>query len=322
MSWPRPDGISFPGRYDSAIGDILRIVGQIARFEPVFINVGDAEQHVRARLDAELDRAVIGRVHLVPIPTNEPWCRDHGPAFVKRGDESAVVDWGFNAWGGKYPPWEDDDRVPSRVAARLGLRLFDAGEVVMEGGAVDFDGRGTILTTTDCLLNPNRNPHLSREAVETVLLDYYGQSRVLWLTGGIEGDDTDGHVDDLARFIDGRTIVVGVEPDPADPNHRVTQAAADQCRSLRDAEGRAYRVVELPMPPRLEIDGERLPATHVNFAFVNGGLLVPTFGGDSDDACLAILRNLLPGREVVGVDCREVIWGLGAIHCLTQPQPA
>ena len=324
MSWPRPGGISFPGRYELVVPQVVRLAREIARREPLHVNVPDAawEQTVRDQMAAHgLPGDVVRNVRFFHFPTDESWCRDHGPAFVARGGELAVVDWKFNAWGGKYPPWDADDRVPARVAEALGLRRFTP-EIVMEGGAVDFDGNGTVLTTTDCLLHPSRNGGLTRGQIEQFLLDFYGQRQVCWLTGGIAGDDTDGHVDDLARFVDSRTIVVGVERDPADENHEPTRAAADQCRALRDADGRAYDVVELPMPAPVEIEGQRLPATHVNFHFVNGALLVPTFGGPSDAAALATLQERLPGREVVGVDCSEIIWGLGAIHCLTQQQPA
>ena len=340
MSWPRPEGISFPGRYEHVLPNLAGIVDAIGRREGVFVNVPDAAWEERAAgqmRDHGVSPLALARVRFFRIPTNESWCRDHGPAFVTRSQISnpeseihsplAVVDWAFNAWGGKYPPWDADDAVPTRVGEALGLPVFhpatpDGTGVVMEGGAVDFNGGGCVLTTTDCLLNPNRNPGLSRPEVERSLLDYYGQQKVLWLTGGIAGDDTDGHVDDLARFVDARTIVVGVEPDPTDENHAVTVDAVKQCRALTDAAGRPFDVVELPMPRPLEIDGHRVPATHVNFLFVNGALLVPTFAGPSDAIALATLAQRLPGRKVVGVDCRELIWGLGAIHCLTQQQPA
>ena len=324
MSWPRPEGISFPDRYDHVQPDLARIVANIARFETVRINVPDADwaERVKQVLRDHGHADAVERVECFHIPTNEPWCRDHGPAFLKRDNDLAVVDFGFNAWGGKYPPWDDDDAVPTNVAKHLGLPVFDAGHLIMEGGAVDFDGRGSILTTTDCLLNPNRNPSLSKEQIEQALCDYYGQDRVLWLVGGIAGDDTDGHVDDLARFIDPRTIVVGVETDPGDENHDVTQSALEQCRALVDPDGQPYDVIELPMPAPVEIEGDRVPATYVNFAFVNDALLVPTYGSENDRKALALLQQRLPTRQVVGVDCREVIWGLGAIHCLTQQQPA
>ncbi len=207
------------------------------------------------------------------------------------------------------------------MAEQLRLPVFDA-PIVMEGGAVDFNGEGIILTTEDCLLNPNRNPGVSKEQIERHLTDYYGQREVLWLRGGIAGDDTDGHIDDLARFVNPRTIVVGVEDDPADENYEVTREAAAQCRALRDASGRGFDVVEIPMPGYFAIEEQRVPATYVNFYFVNGALLVPTFGHANDEKALGALARLVPGRQVVGVDCRELIWGLGTIHCLTQQQPA
>lgn len=326
ISWPRPEGISFPDRYHESIEDVIRVIAAIARFEPVHLNVpnGNYERLVRGMLR---DRGVpLRRIRFHRIPTNESWTRDHGPAFVvrrRRGRaEMAIVDWGFNAWGGKYPPWDDDDAVPTRIAAELKRPVFAPG-IVMEGGAVDFNGAGTVLTTTSCLLNRNRNPGLSRQEIERYLRDYYGQRHVVWLGAGIEGDDTDGHIDDLARFVDQRTIVLGVEDDPADSNFRVLQDARRRLARARDQEGRAFTIVEIPMPRPVSYQGQRLPATYMNFYFVNGALLVPTFGQRRRDAdALAALARVVPGRQVVGVDCRALIWGLGAIHCLTQQQPA
>ena len=192
----------------------------------------------------------------------------------------------------------------------------------MEGGAVDFNGAGTVLTTTDCLLNKNRNPGLSREQIEHYLKDYYGQRHVCWLTGGIEGDDTDGHVDDLARFISPSKIVIGMENDPKDANYRVLRSARRQLEKLRDQDGRPFEVVEIPMPSRVEHGGQRLPATYVNFYFVNAALLVPTYRDRRNDRrAIETLQAHLPKHKVIGVDCVELIWGLGAIHCLTQQQP-
>ena len=193
----------------------------------------------------------------------------------------------------------------------------------MEGGAVDFNGAGTVLTTTSCLLNKNRNPDLSRAQIEDYLKRYYGQRHVIWLGKGIAGDDTDGHIDDLARFVGERTIVIGVERDPRDENYKPLADARRRLDRLRDQDGRPFTIVELPMPRPVVYRKQRLPATYMNFLFVNGALLVPTFGQKSRDTrALAILQELLPKRAVVGVDCRALIWGLGAIHCLTQQQPA
>ncbi len=220
LSWPRPEGISFPDRYHLLAPALSRIIGEIAQREEVHVNVPNGNY---ARIVGEtLAAHGVGsrRVHCHHIPTNEPWCRDHGPAFVLRRDRrgrahAAIVDWGYNAWGGKYPPWDADDAVPTAVARVLGLPVFEPG-IVMEGGAVEFNGAGTVLTTRSCLLNRNRNPGLTRREIERYLRDYYGQRHVAWLDGGIAGDDTDGHVDDLARFVDPRTVVIGIEEDPRD----------------------------------------------------------------------------------------------------------
>ncbi len=326
ISWPRPEGISFPGFYHRSIGDVARVVAAVSTFEPVFVNVPNTnyERLVREQLRAAGVR--LSRVRFHHVPTNECWARDHGPAFVQRTRrgrvETAVVDWGFNAWGGKYPPWDADDAVPTRVAAALGLPVFRTA-LVMEGGAIDVNGAGTLLTTTSCLLNANRNPGASQAEIERDLKAYYGQRHVVWLGEGIAGDDTDGHVDDLARFLGERLIVTAVEDDPADANYRVLRANRRALDRAHDADGRPFEVLELPMPRPVVVDGQRLPATYVNFLFVNGALLVPTFGDRvRDRQALARLQQALPRRRVVGVDCRALIWGLGAIHCLTQQQPA
>ena len=321
LSWPRPEGISFPDKYQTVPENLARIIREIAAREKVHINVpnGNYEQIVKEQLTE--NGCPLRNVHFHHIKTNECWCRDHGPAFVLKGKRAAIVDWGFNAWGGKYPPYDDDDAVPTRIAEEFKLPVFYPG-IVMEGGAVDFNGAGTILTTTDCLLNKNRNPNLSKRRIEKYLKDYYGQRHICWLTGGIAGDDTDGHVDDLARFINPSTIVVGVEDDPKDENYRVLKDTVRQIQKLRDQDGRPFEIVEIPMPGVVSYDGQRLPATYVNFYFVNGALLVPTYRNRKNDRrAIEILQSHLPKHKVIGIDCVELIWGLGAIHCLTQQQP-
>ena len=326
ISWPRPEGISFPGRYQECIDNVVEVIRAISQFEPVHLNVPniDYEEIVRARL--EVRKVAARRIRFHHIRTNECWTRDHGPAFVvrRRGGRRtlAIVDWGYNAWGGKYPPFDADDAVPTRIGEELGLRVFHPG-IVMEGGAVDFNGAGTVMTTTSCLLNRNRNPRLSRNDVERYLKDYYGQQHIVWLGEGIAGDDTDGHIDDLARFVGPRTIVIGMETNRRDPNCEVLQAARRRLARAKDQDGSAFEIVELPMPRPVVFRGQRLPATYMNFYFVNRGLLVPTFGQpDRDTRARSILESLLPRHKVLGVDCRALIWGLGAVHCLTQQQPA
>jgi agmatine deiminase len=306
--------------------NLARIFKEIAARETVHVNVpnGNYERIVSEQL--KLHGCSLRNVFFHQIKTNESWCRDHGPAFVlKKGrsgkTQAAIVVWGFNAWGGKYPPYDDDDDVPTRIAEEYKLPVFYP-KIIMEGGAVDFNGAGTVLTTESCLLNKNRNPGLSKREIERYLCDYYGQRHVCWLGEGIVGDDTDGHVDDQARFIDERTIVIAVEDDPKDENYKILQENRKRVAKLRDADGRPFEVVEIPMPGVVEHDGQRLPATYVNFYFVNGALLVPTFRNRKNDRrAIETLQKALPKHEVIGIDCVELIWGLGAIHCLSQQMP-
>ena len=266
------------------------------------------------------------RVRFFPFPAYEPWCRDHGPIFLVRGGgegkpgERAVVDWGYNAWGNKYPPCDLDDAVPQHVARLRGLPLFSPG-IVMEGGSLDVNGAGTLLTTESCLLNPNRNPNLSKAQIEQYLRDYLGVRNILWLGDGIVGDDTDGHVDDLTRFVNPTTVVTVVEEDPQDENHAPLKENRDRLKTMKDEQGRLLRVVELPMPGRLEYDGQRLPASYANFYIANGKVLVPTFNDVRDRDALGILADCFPDREVVGIHAVDLVGGLGTLHCMTQQLP-
>ena len=357
FSWPRPEGISFPAKYHTVPANLAAIIREIAPRETVHINVPNENWQrivTLQRLDGGVKKKHLGKggksqgddmvendqsshVRFHYIPTNESWCRDHGPAFVQRrvksGSksklETAIVDWGFNAWGGKYPPYDADDNVPTRVAEKLGSAITGVfyprvkdKPIIMEGGSVEFNGKGTILSSTQCLLHKNRNPHLSKAEIEQALCDYYGQRHVVWVEDGIDGDDTDGHIDDLARFVSPNTIVTTLESDPKDVNYKVLEANYKRLCSLRDQDGKPFHIVALPMPGIIEHDGDRLPATYANFYFVNGALLVPTYGHKKHDRhALTVLADLLPDREIIGIDCRELIWGLGAIHCLTQQVP-
>jgi agmatine deiminase len=320
FSWPRPEGISFPGKYHTVPENLARIFREIRSREQVHVNVPNENWEYIVRQQLSSFGVPMKNVFFHHIKTNESWCRDHGPAFVVNRGKAAIVDWGFNAWGGKYPPYDDDDAVPTHIAGELGLPVFYP-KIVMEGGAVDFNGAGTVMTTKSCLLNKNRNPKLSQKQIEKYLKDYYGQQHVIWLGDGIAGDDTDGHIDDLARFIGRGTIVMGIEEDPKDENYQVLRDNRRKLDELRDQSGRRFEVIEIPMPGVLEHDGQRLPATYVNFYFVNGALLVPTFRHKNDRRALRILQDHLPNHKVIGIDCVELIWGLGAIHCLTQQQP-
>ena len=300
----------------------------LAGRERVRVDVRDA------RMEEAVRRTLAGAgvsdagVELFHHPTNDAWVRDHGPIFAVRdaggARERAVLDFGYDAWGGKYPPYDLDDAIPRRVAAALGLPRLEPG-FVLEGGSVDGDGAGTLLTTETCLLKPTRRrpgeAERTRPEMERRLEAWLGARRVVWLGGEVEGDDTDGHVDDLARFAAPGVVVAVVEPDASDPNHAPLADNLQRLRAARDAAGRPFEVVELPMPPPVVWRGERCPASYANFYLANGVALVPVFGVAQDERALATLRELLPGRDVVPVSARHLVVGLGAVHCLTQQEP-
>lgn len=315
---------SWPDKFEPVPYVYTNIVRAIARFQHVNINVKDEEMFNDVTERLTLAGVPQDRFTLYTIPTNDAWCRDHGPAFLVNPNAEqklAIVDWGYNAWGGKYPPFDLDDAVPTRIAEHYKVPVFYPG-IVMEGGSIDVNGDGCLLTTKACLLNENRNPHLSQEQIEQYLKDYYGQEKILWLGDGIVGDDTDGHIDDLARFTDARTIVTCVEEDPADENYGILQENLAQLRTLTDRQNRPFRIVELPMPGVVEYDGQRLPASYANFLIGNGFVLVPVFQHPNDLKALNILRDLFPGRSVIGIDCLDLVWGLGTLHCISQQEPA
>ena len=324
FTWPRPEGISFPGKYDTVPPVYAELIRHLVTVEDVHINVWheEMEHWVRGLLSGE--RVPLERVQFHHFPAYEPWCRDHGPIFLVKGDdghrERAVVDWDYNAWGGKYPPFDLDDAIPQHVAKLYNLPLFSPG-IILEGGSIEVNGHGTVLTTTSCLLNPNRNPSLSQHSIEMYLCDYLGVNQVLWLVDGIVGDDTDGHIDDLARFLNPTTIAVVTERNPHDANFEPLKENLERLRLMKDAEGRGFRIVELPMPGLIEYDGQRLPASYANFYIANGMVLVPTFRDKMDREALAILQREFPNRQVIGVDSTELIWGLGSFHCISQQEP-
>jgi agmatine deiminase len=324
FTWPRPEGISFPDKYDTVPPVYAELIRHLAPMEEVNINVWDAEMEAQARELLRRSGAPVEAVRFHHFPAYEPWCRDHGPIFLTREHagkhERAIVDWGYNAWGGKYPPFDLDDAIPQHVAKLRGLPLFSPG-IVMEGGSIEVNGRGTVLTTEACLLNPNRNPQLNRAQIEKYLCDFLGVTNVLWLGEGIVGDDTDGHIDDIARFVNGTTIVTVVEDDPADENFGLLQENLKRLRTLRDQDGKAFRIVELPMPGVVEHEGQRLPASYANFYIANGIVLAPTFRHGNDVRALEILQNEFVDRKVIGVDSTELIWGLGSFHCISQQEP-
>ncbi|HXT42003.1 MAG TPA: agmatine deiminase family protein [Candidatus Angelobacter sp.] len=325
LTWPRPDGISFPDRYFAVPPVYSKLIQQLAAVEEVNISVWDAEMEAWVRGLLAENNTPVEQVLFHHFPAYEPWCRDHGPIFLVRDNygvrDRAIVDWGYNAWGGKYPPFDLDDVIPQHVAYLRQLPLFSPG-VVLEGGSIEVNGHGTLLTTESCLLNPNRNPHLTRCQIEQCLREYLGVTNILWLGEGIVGDDTDGHIDDLARFVDPATIVTVVEEDPSDANYQVLQDNLRRLRGMRDQSGNMFRIVQLPMPGVIEYQGQRLPASYANFYIANGIVIVPTFRDPNDSEALTILRRVFPRRRVIGIDSTDLIWGLGSFHCISQQEPA
>ena len=338
LSWPK-NPATWPDHFEPVPGEFAQFVRTLAQFEPVKILAGGQAVMRQAR-------ALVGdlkNVTLHDIETNDAWCRDHGPTFLLsrpplRGEpllasggrqghatESrptlALLDWEYNAWGGKYPPFDLDNQVPRKIAELQGRRRFSTG-IILEGGAIDGNGLGAVMTTKSCLLNPNRNPHLSQPDMEGYLRDYLGASKVLWLTGGeIAGDDTDGHIDQIARFVGPRTVVVSLCDDPEDDNYRPTRLNWDELAEMTDQEGKPLSLVPLPLPSAKYVDGQRLPAGYCNFVFANGGVIVPQFEDPADAKVIKILQDLLPDHRVVGSPSLNLIWGLGSFHCLSQQEP-
>ena len=327
LSWPRKEGVSFPGCFELIPPVLAKMVAALADSERVCINVRDGgeEETVRRQLRAN-GVADLAHVRFFHIPTNEPWCRDHGPIFLTRPGSGplslAVLNFDYNAWGWKYPPFDLDDDVPVRVAQTLGdLPVFCPG-IVLEGGSIDVNGAGTLLTTESCLLNVNRNPTLKKAQIEQHLRDYLAVTNILWLGDGIEGDDTDGHIDDLTRFVNRTTVVTVVEEDSHDANYEPLQHNLARLREMSVEDGTPLRVLTLPMPAPVRREGQRLPASYANFYIANKVVLLPAFNDPGDAWAAAVLREAFPGRKIVPINCRDLVWGLGAFHCLTQQQPA
>ncbi len=324
LSWPHKRE-SWPGKFETVEPVVASAVAALAGSELVRINVLDGEhaQHVARLLTAHgVDLAGV-RFHR--FPTNDAWCRDHGAIFVVREHdgrrELAATDWDYNAWGGKYPPFDRDVEIPRRMAEALGVPRY-VGDMVLEGGSIDVNGAGVLLTTEQCLLNPNRNPHLTRSDIEARLRDFLGVHTIWWLGDGIVGDDTDGHVDDLTRFVAEDTVVTVVEDDPGDANYPMLQENLERLRSLRMPDGRPLRIITLPMPEPVVYEDQRLPASYANFYVGNTVVLQPTFNCARDRAAVETVQLCFPTRRVIGIDCTDLVWGLGTFHCLSQQVPA
>ena len=344
LAWPH-NAADWPGKFQPIAWVFCDIVRHLSRVEHVHILVQDEAQKKRALGQLRRTGASPERIRFYLWPTNRIWTRDSGPIFIKKdtstvtytesnGTEDAaspakigITDWKFNAWA-KYDNWQLDDQIPARVAELLSLPRwsphFAGNRVVLEGGSIDVNGEGCLLTTEECLLSDlqERNPGLGREDLEQVFRDYLGIDRVLWMGRGIAGDDTHGHIDDIARFVARDTIVTVTEPNQQDDNHLPLAENLDRLRAARNGNGEPFRIVELPMPAPVIFQGQRLPASYANFYLANGLVLVPTFNDRNDRNALNILAGLFPGREVIGIHAGDLVWGLGTLHCMTQQQPA
>ncbi|HEX2395337.1 MAG TPA: agmatine deiminase family protein [Bacteroidales bacterium] len=321
LSYPHNEA-SWPGKIHTIFPYYRQFIKELAKGENVNINVlnEDMQNSVYNEL-SELGTRM-DRIFLFVHPTNDAWCRDHGPAFLlKPGSEKpkVIVSWKYNGWGGKYPA-ELDSQIPAKVGALLDLPVIYPG-IVMEGGSVDFNGKGTILTTTSCLLNPNRNPGMSKGEIEFHLLEFYGADQVLWLGDGIEGDDTDGHIDDLTRFVNEDTVITVVESNKSDANHIPLKENLKALSKFRLTNGKQLNIVEIPMPEPMYYQGQRLPVSYANFYIANAGVMVPVYRCKQDNKAIYLLEECFKDRPVIGLDSVEIIWGLGSWHCLSQQEP-
>lgn len=323
LSWPH-NLETWPTRLEQVREAWVGMVCALAPHENVCLLVND--QSMEEEVSARLKRAgaAMDHVVLLKIPTVDVWMRDYGPTFVVRDSLEgpiAMNDWIFNGWGGKYPAYEDDERVAREIASLLKIPVFDH-PIVLEGGSIEVNGAGACLTTEQCLLNKNRNPQMSRAQIEGFLKDALGLKQVIWLGEGIAGDDTDGHIDDIARFVDTTTVVCIRESNPRDENYRPLEENLERFKGAVDQDGNKLSVVPLPCPGPVSLDGVRLPASYANFYIANDVVLVPVFDDPQDSNALGILRELFPRRKVIGLRCNEVVAGLGALHCVTQQEPA
>jgi agmatine deiminase len=322
LSWPHKEA-SWPGKIASIYAPYCLFIKALTENEFVHINVVNEEMKMFAKEKLLAISANMEKVKFFTHPTNDAWCRDHGPAFLINPDaeqKKIIIDWNYNAWGNKYPPYDLDDRIPTLIAAAYEIPVLYP-EIIMEGGSVDFNGKGTLITSESCLLNQNRNPMLSRSGIESYLEAYYGVDQVLWVKDGIVGDDTDGHIDDTVRFYNEDSVLTVVEENKSDENYEILQHNLRDLKKMRLLNGRQLNITELPMPDKIIYEDQRLPGSYANFYIANGLVVVPTFRCGKDDRALQIIQGAFPERKVVGIDSTDIIWGLGSFHCLSQQEP-
>jgi len=326
LAWPH-NAEDWPGKFAPIQWVYADIIRHLARRERVELLVQDAEAEAKARKVLKRANALSEGVRFHQVPTDRIWMRDSGCTFIQEDDQLRGVQWQFNAWA-KYDNWQRDRRVNLSMNNKNTFTplpaLHRGHPVVLEGGSIDVNGQGVLLTTEECLLSEvqQRNPGFGKADYERVFAEYLGIRKVIWLDRGIEGDDTHGHVDDITRFVAPDTILTVVEPDPSDPNHEPLAENLRRLKAERNLDGQPFRIVELPMPSPVFFEGRRLPASYGNFYIANGLVLVPTFNDPKDRLALNLLAGLFPDREIVGIHSGDFIWGFGAMHCMTQQQPA
>ena len=323
LSWPHKEA-SWPGKINAIFPYYAQFVKELSLSEKVRINVADEAMKNFAIKHLQKVNADLNNVEFFFHPTNDAWCRDHGPAFLinpNAEQKKIIVDWDYNAWGNKYPPYDLDDVVPTLIAKQFHLPVYYP-KIIMEGGSVDFNGKGTLITSTACLLNENRNPKLNQQQIENYLQNYYGVEQILWVSEGIVGDDTDGHIDDTVRFINEDTVLTVIEENKNDENYALLQKNLTELKKMRLQNGKQLNIIELPMPDEIIYEDQRLPTSYANFYIANTSVIVPTYRCDKDEKALQIIAESFPARKIIGIDSTEIIWGLGSFHCLSQQEPA
>ena len=322
------NGNDWPGKYEAVKWAFVEFIKKVATFEEVFLMVADENQKEKVSIMLETAHVDLSKVSYIVQKTNRSWMRDSGPIIVKNGSEREALNFNFNGWA-KYKNIQLDKRVPVTVGEFLNIPvtqvMYNGKPVIVEGGAIDTNGRGTLLTSEECLMHPDiqvRNPNFSKEDYEAVFKEYLGITNVIWLGDGVEGDDTHGHIDDLCRFVNEDTIVTIVETDPKDHNYEPLQDNLKRLQNAKLENGKSPLIVALPMPKRLDFEGLRLPASYANFLILNNSVLVPTFNDSNDRVALNILSECFPDREIIGISCTDFIWGFGTLHCLSQQIPA
>ncbi len=322
LSWPHKEA-SWPGKIHTIYPSYAKFIKELIKGELVRINVADEVMKTFAIGRLRDEGVDLTKVEFFFHPTNDAWCRDHGPAFLINPDaeqKKVIVDWDYNAWGNKYPPCDLDDVIPTLIGKHYNIPVYHPG-IIMEGGSVEFNNNGTLITSTACLLNPNRNPQLNQQQIEEYLYNYYGIKQVLWVDEGIVGDDTDGHIDDTVRFINDDTVITVIEENRNDENFELLQHNLRQLKKMRLLNGKQLNIVELLMPDELIYEDQRLPCSYANFYIANKSVIVPTFRSPKDEKALQLIQQCFPNREVTGIDSTDIIWGLGSFHCLSQQEP-